>query len=66
MMLLIFIWHLSLESLTSCSCYRAKAIGCDSQESPRVLKEVAKNREEFEEDKPVIPPLALDAPKAAD
>jgi hypothetical protein len=33
---------------------------------PRVLEEVTKNRKELEEDKPVIPPLALDAPKAAD
>jgi hypothetical protein len=31
---------------------------------PRVLEEVAKNRKELEEDKPVIPPLALDAPKS--
>jgi len=27
---------------------------------------VTKNRKELEEDKPVIPPLALDAPKATD
>jgi hypothetical protein len=33
---------------------------------PRVLEEVSKNRKELEEDKPVIPPLALDAPQAAD
>jgi len=33
---------------------------------PRVLEEVAKNRKDLEEDKPLIPPLELEAPKSAD